>query len=346
MVLPFFNNKLNLIDFYKILYQHGFIQKVDGKVSNNGRRFYNVTMEKSDLEEAELPIKLFYRYLNYIHRLDPAENLRLQKVLDYKIYITDDELQNHLADWKIKKFEQYQLEQNISAEELRVKIDNHNWKVENGYKWWSRDNFSGRRHHLLSYSPSFLREFINEDLVEMDIKQCQPALLAILEERNTGWNPYSSLFYDENFDIYEYLSTNRNIGKRLFYQLFFGYGTEKNNFIIKQKFPEYAERLIDLKYNPELMGFSERDKRLKLSEDKRFLYKADKYYKSVSLATQMLEVELFEGVWKKLLKDKIFFIPIHDAVYVKRADTRIVKTVIKTEIDKQLRQSKIKIIIK
>lgn len=350
-VQPFFRGQKGiLIYLYGILYDHKFIKRVVLKQGKSGLNYYKVTINKCTLTSFDLPIPLRYQYLNYVHLLDPNENLKLQNVLNYTIDIDYDTLDIELNKWKIKKLSEHNVEKDISTTELFNKIQSHNDKINNDIKSWSKDEYSGRRHHLLSYSPSFLRNYTNHGkLIENDVTQCQPVLLALLEERyNKIDNDYSKLFYDKDFDVYNYISKDREEGKNTFYKMFFGYS--ENDKLFKKLFPNYSDRLDKIKKeDPSLIGILESDNNLAIKDDNKkakWIRKNFKYYKAVSLACTKLEVEIFEKIWKELLKKKLFFIPIHDGIYCYEKDVLKVQNIMKKGFEDEFGNTQIKIKLK
>lgn len=350
-VRPFFQSqKWNLKSLYEVLFNSGFINKVVTKRGQQKYNYYKVYMLKHELEEKKLPTWMEYKYNNYVHLLDPKETLPLQRVLNYTINIDFERLEYELSQWKHDKLINQKIEKEITAEELWQQIEKHNEKVRNNKKTWVKDDYSGRIHHLLTRSPSFLRNFTQDGgLNEFDIAQCQPTLLALIEEQFNGvGNEYSRLFYDEGFDIYKLLNQqNRELGKAEFYKVIFGYGENKK---LSNLLPNFYLRLQEIRSkNPELIGISSSNISLKIKEDsERRNYKQAvyPYYKATSLACQLLEVEIFEKIWEQLLKDKIWFIPIHDAVWGKKEDKEVILRIIKGSFSERFRDSQIKYRIK
>lgn len=350
-VRPFFQTqKWNLKSVYQVLFNTGFINKVVTKRGQQKYNYYKVYMIKHDLEEKKLPTWLEYKYNNYVHLLDPKESLPLQRVLNYTINIDFERLEYELSQWKHNKLVNQNIEKEITTQDLWLQIISHNEKVKNNEKTWIKDDYSGRIHHLLTRTPSFLRNFTqNGELEEFDIAQCQPTLLALIEERYNGVeNEYSRLFYEEGFDIYKGLNPqNRELGKTEFYNAIFGFGENKK---LSKLFPHFYLRLQDIRTkNPELIGISSDNISLKIKEDaikRKYKVAVYPYYKATSLVCQLLEVEIFENIWKKLLKGKIWFIPVHDAIWGLEKDKEVILRIINDVFSEKFKDSKIKYKIK
>lgn len=350
-VRPFFQTqKWNLKSVYEVLFNTGFINKVVTKRGQQKYHYYKVYMVKHALVQKKLPTWLVYKYNNYVHLLDSKESLPLQRVLNYTINIDFERLEYELAQWKHNKLVNQNIEKEITAQDLWLQIVVHNEKVKNNEKTWKKDVYSGRIHHLLTRTPSFLRNFTqNGELEEFDIAQCQPTLLALIEERYNGiGNEYSRLFYEEGFDIYTLLNPqNRESGKAEFYKVIFGYG---ENAKLEKLLPNFYLRLQEIRSkNPELIGISSDNVSLKIKEDsikRKYKEAVYPYYKATSLACQLLEVEIFEKIWDKLLRNKIWFIPVHDAVWGKKEDKEKIVRIIKGSFSERFRDSQIKYKIK
>lgn len=339
--------KLSTREVFNILYNKGFIENVNYVRTFN--KYYSVKLINSNLISTELPEKINTQYYNNMHLLDRSDKQAFQKVLNYKITITYEQLEIELSEWKKEKQLQYGIDKNITLDELWNKILTHNNKIDNGIKCWNKDNYSGRIWHFLDQSPSFLRQYTNKGkLIELDIVQCQPILLALIEEKYIGINnEYSKMFYNKDFDIYKLLGKgNRQNGKLTFYNILFGYG---DNEELKSLLPNFYERMNNIKQNkPELIGIKSNDSRLKIKDSSKYSWidKNWKFYKAINLACQLKEVEIFEQIWSDLFKSKTYFIPVHDAVYIYEKDLTNVTKIIKDRFDNEFKNSKIKYKIK
>jgi hypothetical protein len=354
----FRKEKWNLKDVCDILYNNKFINRVEEHRSHRGFRYYHIFINGHTLKAKDLSVYWEYRYNTYKHYLDTAETIPFQKVMDYTMIIGFKELEEGLQLWK-EEAKDKRLDKNFEAEDVWNQMLKHNNEVRYGFKNWSKDEFGGRRYHFLARMPEFLRHYIKDhsNTIEVDISQCFPVLLALIEEQyNSFDNEYSKLFWDPDFDFYLFLCPeDREKGKDEFYNLLFGYLESAR---LKELLPAFNERIQDIrKYSPELIGINKTDPALriegqlkwsggKLIKEKvkweKLKSKFYPYYKSISLSCARKEVKIFEKIWAYLLKMDIWFLPIHDGILCQKEDSEIIQGVVSKFLKEEFADSRIK----
>ena len=161
----------------------------------------------------------------------------------------------------------------------------------------SEDKFGNRLHSIFTSIPRELRQHIKlwgEDTTEIDLKQSQPTILATILEETIGENSFTNFIKSGN-DVYSLLHENRNVGKKIMYNVLFGERTPKQ---IKKLFPDVWETINSLKWT------------------KQPLNPSPKPYANLAYILQQRESKIFRILWDKLLKYRIAFVPIHDSIII------------------------------
>jgi hypothetical protein len=198
---------------------------------------------------------------------------------------------------------------------------------------WSScsETWSGRFYSPYTQMSSYLRNFIvwDEDpdipLIQLDFQTFQMHTLVYAMKKHFGIQHVGQFGKDllNGVDVYQVL-TNRyynddhadklkrdNLKTKIFHLMY----SEINEFnpfwkILKVAYPEFAKALVRVKTEP-----------TELFKAKMVIRKEDPYakcYKQAPFLGSYYEVQLFEKIWRHLLKKKVNipFISIHDAVLV------------------------------
>lgn len=168
-----------------------------------------------------------------------------------------------------------------------------------------RDNFSGRLHTPVTNLPKLFRKQIlldNENLVEIDISQSQPLILSKLLYQQVGDNDFTAII-ESGEDIYTYFQkaftlTSREQAKKLFFRVLFSKSNNKLNVIFN---------------DANWIKWINRYKRIKVSDNKNTHTKP---HSNLAWLLQSTEVSIMSQIWLELVKHKISFLTIHDAVLV------------------------------
>ena len=231
---------------------------------------------------------------------------------------------------------------------LRSILQNPNIEEKRSYYRIDRDEFGGRLYHLFSNIPKEFRKRITiegEEVVEIDINASQPSFLCLLFERGSSFVFTKGLFNnhnneeyirtakENNMDLYSYMARklgvveSEDIGtaranmKKVFFQLVFG---KPSKAVGKKKRKDICDKLFGEAFHPFLTELADLD--LGLDFDKKY------WYKNLSYLLQKTECVFLNLVMNEM--GDIPFLPIHDALLVKKSDGEQVRSIFNSVIDK------------
>jgi hypothetical protein len=229
---------------------------------------------------------------------------------------------------------------------LRSILQNPNIEEKRSYYRIDRDEFGGRLYHLFSNIPKEFRKRITidgEEVVEIDFNASQPSFLCLLFEKGADFSFTKGVFINHdnseyvkiakanNMDLYNYMAgrlglaksedieTARANMKKVFFQLVFG---KPKKAIGKKKRKDVCDKLFGKGFYPFLTELADLDLGVEL----------DSKHKNLSYLLQKIESYFLNLVMKEM--GDIPFLPIHDALLVKKSDGEQVRSIFNSVIDK------------
>lgn len=196
-------------------------------------------------------------------------------------------------------------------------------------------SFGSRLSHTYSNMPREYRKHLKIDgdaVIEVDIKASQPTFLFVLfskwyrtKYRNAANTPqlYSDVFEalsQTNMDVYKYMvlklkglkylkdPMSREEMKSLFYRLVFGHPKYK---VSQRDKKEIVVKAFGSDFYDFLEGVSKVDLRLE---------GVDRTYKNLSAMLQREESAFLYSVMKRLIKEKVYILPLYDSLIVRKGD--------------------------
>ncbi|MDF7825832.1 hypothetical protein P4B35_17515 [Pontiellaceae bacterium B12227] len=199
----------------------------------------------------------------------------------------------------------------------------HKYAVSTDIETWS-----GRAYSIFSQMSSPLRKFIVlrcnpfDAVTQLDFKTFQMHTLVYAMKKEFDIKHLGKFESDlrSGVDIYKVIAEmyygkvvskqERDRMKEEIFRLVFSRINEVHPLWIKlaKTYPEFADALIKMKSQPRPL-FKE-----KMTARKESCY--DNCYKQAPFFGSYYEVQFFTKIWRHLIKNKIAFIPIHDAVLV------------------------------
>lgn len=219
--------------------------------------------------------------------------------------------------------------------EAKAVVDQFDVKFEDGTPLkgsFKQDEFSGRLHNpvsLLSKDDRCKLRIDGEELVELDVKNCQPNILRdMMVEEGVGEDFVS--YFDSSDDVYESFWSgvgvyNRDEAKDGFFGCVFGSVKSDGHKMFCRKFPKAGVFLTEIKSIKDSSNPS------------------PKVFSNVCRELQMREVHMFSHVWDELCSRDIKFAPIHDSVLVKVSDLLESNNIVTDIISKYMSNPVIKI---
>lgn len=288
------------------------------------------------------------RYFKSTHLLDNIKivavtDKRLIKIIDRNLHKLNDWHFNHLY-YNYRNIE-FKVPYKPEYKHYHINIQHFN-NITGEYfpKICIDDKFSGRHHNFFTFNEKDARKYLFNDPVEIDVRFCQPLLLADLMYKGFGNNDFSSYMMNKSNDIYITLGNNREAGKKLFVKA--ALGVSLPDKIFSAGFPEaygylYNIKRGDLNYFKRFCNINDvvhkTDKRLTIqTSDHNYNIARSRgqlHYKAISLKLQSYEVKIMRKVWVDLKKEKILFIPIHDAILTEFGNAEIVSSIIKEQFN-------------
>jgi hypothetical protein len=230
----------------------------------------------------------------------------------FKIHTTTQEFRNVVNGAYLKHETRY------NNKEIKRKKTKREFKTDYSLLWnsiqlWNNatprdklefvsiDDFGYRFHTIFSRLPKELRSAIrlnNQKLVELDLAQSQPTILATILQERIPNNSFSNLIFSGEY-IYDVLGKTKESGRKAFNYSVFGKDIDKR---FSKLFPDVVNEIDKMKYqripnNP-----------------------SNKHYSNLACLLQRKESEMFSNLWNNLLKRRIPFIPIHDSILVTEKD--------------------------
>ena len=173
--------------------------------------------------------------------------------------------------------------------------------------FFSVDGFSGRVHTPVCNLKSALRKHLRldgEKLISLDVRQMQPIILGKVLFDNVGLNPFSSTI-EKGKDVYDLLLcqnssiSTREEAKKMLFKLIFGYPMDKISSMF-QGDNKWVEWINFFKSNTEKQNPHFRDT-----------------HTNLAWLLQSKEVEIMTSAWRRLMRENIPFLTIHDDILVK-----------------------------
>jgi len=298
-----------------------------------------LTLDKCDLviDDLDEVINILYKNRlaedlfnvesDYVY--DADKNKILDKLLDIDVYE---------SEYKQRNYRLY--------EQLRWILQNEIIEEKRSYYRIDTDEFGGRLYHLFSNIPKEFRKRITidgEDVVEIDINASQASFLCLLFERgdtlsftNGVFNNHNNAEYvrialENDMDVYSYMvgklkgndsddiETDRANMKKVFFQLVFG---KPRQAVGKMKRKDICNKLFGNEFHPFLSELAKIDLGVGL----------DKNHKNLSYLLQKTECHFLNFVMDEM--GKIPYLPIHDALIVKKSDAERTKEIFNSMIAK------------
>jgi hypothetical protein len=184
------------------------------------------------------------------------------------------------------------------------------------------DGFSGRVHTPVVNLKSVLRSKLRiqgKRLCSLDVKQIQPTILARILQENVGNNPFSQAI-SKGEDVYMLLLSQnvtlktREDAKKFLYRLIFGYPMEDIGTLFKGD-TSWVKWINKFKSTEESKNPHGRDP-----------------HTNLAWLLQTKEVEVMSGVWRKLMKQGILFLTIHDDILVQQKEKDRVFMILEQEL--------------
>jgi hypothetical protein len=171
------------------------------------------------------------------------------------------------------------------------------------------DNFSGRLHTEVSMMKRDERKNLRIDgerLVEIDMCQCQPTILADIIKQNYGSNKFTDII-ESRRDIYDIVGslwdnmTDRKKQKKWYCAMVNSKTSSRSSYSFSRFFPDTAKILAEMKNHNIEENPSKKD------------------YSNVCWHMTRKEVKMFRDCWLNLSSKGIKFVTAHDAVFVKES---------------------------
>jgi len=194
------------------------------------------------------------------------------------------------------------------------------------------DTFAGRVHTPISGICKDIRPYLTlqgEQTVSFDVAQMQPTLLANILYQNIGANEFTDTI-NNGTDIYSMLQnkaglSTRNDAKKLFFQMLFGKPSNE------------LERLF------EGANFIQWINWYKGETDHRNPHGKEKTYSNLAFLLQTYEVRIMGEIWQNLALKNIPFLTVHDEIIARQTDTKTVKTIIESVLNKHFKSYKLNV---
>lgn len=190
--------------------------------------------------------------------------------------------------------------------------------------FFSVDGFAGRVHTPISNFHRTHRPFLllnNEQTTSLDIATMQPLLLGKILFEQLGENEYSN-WINEGKDIYMELQKKAGLHDRE--------QAKKKFFEILFSIPSKALEILF--GNSAWINWINEYKRLKITENP---HNKEKPHSNLAWLLQSTEVKIMLKIWKKLSKENILFLSVHDEVIVKITDVEKTLQIMSKELSNQ-----------
>ena len=337
----FFNEGYKVVDLKDVRFENSMLEyfRRRSDVRTEVMKKVELTLDRCDLVIDDLDEVINVLYKNRLaedlfnvesdYVYDADKNKILDKLLDMDAYE---------SDYKVRNYRLY--------EQLRWILQNSIIEEKRSYYRIDTDKFGGRLYHLFSNIPKEFRKRITiegEEVVEIDINASQPSFLCLLFDRgatlsftngvfnNHNNHQYIRIALDNDMDVYRYMvgklkgrvsdneETDRANMKKIFFQLVFG---KPRQAVGKMKRKDICDKLFGKEFHPFLSELAKIDLGKEL----------DKNHKNLSYLLQRTECYFLNLVMDEM--GNIPYLPIHDALIVKKSDAERTKEIFNNTIAK------------
>jgi len=292
----------------------------------------NYIYEEEEVSEIELSNKLQKKAIKEYNRpssdlLRHQYDLLRSKSFSFDVHLADNWLQSQTE---------------LSKHQYRSYSSSIN-NLEEKYIYTVQDNKTGRIFTNFNLMKSDLRKLCcidNETLGQTDLKSSQPYFLASMMLKEHPTNVDVLKFYDivTNQDVYVWmLHKFHKSHKNKYYSAFVKYDDINEISIFQDKYI-----LIRDDVKPEFLKVMFKDNRGStpfqdiLKNELPFVYeyirqKKAKQKNNLALELQTIESNIFISAYKKMIKKKLKVLTVHDSIYFKKSDEKIVLKILNNE---------------